>query len=189
MRYIDASIIDEKHLVPLGIWMKRAVAIILWLVSLMGTYVFFNKGEWEFPITQAAIIAFGIAIIYQLIFSAGQFSWRQDWFSLWYLGALFASVIPSIITYGPIVAPLWIEVLLEMGIPNQSIVKGTVWVIVFLLTIVIDAAPEQILVKRKSSRPSGKISPKHIEKIRQRYQNGRSGNQSDEDILKELLSQ
>ena len=194
MRYIDASLIDERHLMPLGIWMKRGVAICLWLLSLIGTYVFINGNEWVLPDTQATLATLAIALMYQLFFSTAQFAWRQSWLSFWYLAALMASVIPSTLTYGRIDIPLWEawkQTLLHMGI-SPTTVDVITWVFVFCLMVIVDAVPEQILVKRKrthSTKNKAGQNHQNYQNYQRAYQRYHASSQQDDDLLQDILSQ
>jgi branched-subunit amino acid transport protein len=191
MRHIDAAVIDERHLVPLGIWMKRVVAVGLWVFSLVGTYVFMNGNQWVWPFMQSTIITFAMAFIYQVFFSTAQFAWRQQWLSFWYLGALMASVIPSTLTYHHIDVPLWTawkEASLQAGM-SPSIVDALNWIFVFCLMVVIDAVPEQILVRRKQ-RHVHAVPKKSGQHQHQRpHQRAHPASSRDEDLLRDLLSQ
>lgn len=189
MRYTtDASIIDERHLIPLGIWMKRGVAIGLWSISLIGTYILFNKGIWAWPFTPSALTALAIAFVYQLVFSAAQFSWRNNWFNLWYISALMASVVPSTLTYGYLITPKWTTILTDIGIPNQTIANAFAWFTIFCIMVGVDAIPEQILVKRKQTQHA-RYTYQQKQQIRQNYQGNQQSTQQTEDLLRDLLSQ
>ena len=132
-QHIDASIIPSATLVPVALWMKRVFAFVLIGLSLYGTYVQalpYGDGEGQ---------AFLIALVFQAVVSLAQFAFRRQWQSIWYAGALLLSVVPSILTFAPLITPS----MEKSGLPGWAAL-----LVVSLVALAGDIIPEQILVKK-----------------------------------------
>lgn len=138
----DAAVIDGAKLIPLAIWIKRLFAVALWLVSVNGTFVQVLS---RLDGTEIGLIII-YTIIWQLGFSAAQFALRHQWQSVWYAGALSGSVVPSVMTYGPLVTPDWIFAWEPTLTHTPAMILA--WAIVAGVMTLIDIIPEQILVRR-----------------------------------------
>lgn len=138
---IDASFIPPEFRTPVGRWIKRVFAFLLVALSLYGTYVQaadFSAGE--------PLMAIGLALAYQAVCSVAQFAFRRQWQSIWYIGALAASVVPSILTYGPLVTPGLGDLL--AGAVGYDLAAGGAWAVVGIVMVLADIVPEQIIVGR-----------------------------------------
>jgi hypothetical protein len=113
--------------------MKRIFAFVLIGLSLYGTYV------QAAPYGDGPGQALGMAVLFQAVVSLAQFAFRRQWQSIWYAGALLLSVVPSIMTFGPLIVPG-----MEMG----GVPEWGAWGIVSLVALAGDIIPEQILVKK-----------------------------------------
>lgn len=140
-RMFDAAVINGSQLGPVAVWIKRLFAFGLIVLSLYGTQV----QALEFSPTEAGR-AWLVAIAYQVVFSLAQFALRQQWQSVWYVSALAGSVVPSVLTYGPLVVPgLARSLTNDLG---ADLAGPLAWGIVGLVMTLVDVIPEQILVRR-----------------------------------------
>lgn len=178
MYRIDASLLDERHLVTHAVWLKRVFAIALMGISYVGTYVLMNGNQWVLPTTEALWIAVLIAFFYQALCSYAQFSFRHEWLSLWYLGSLLISAIPSTISYGRLFADD-ILVMLNMSRELWSVVL--VWFVMFILMVAVDLIPERIIVRRRVSKSSAS------RKLQQQQTASPKGGQTNQQQLASML--
>jgi len=146
---LDASVIDERKFIPAAIWTKRLFAVGLIFMSLAGTYAAFNQTTWSVPDTSEELIVLSIALIYQIICSLVQFFFRSQWRSLWYLGALAASVVPSVFAYSQFAVNTLATTILEMGVPESWTIP-LAWAALSIAMLGVDIIPEHILVSRRA---------------------------------------
>lgn len=183
MYRIDASFIDETHLITHAIWLKRAFAVGLMAISFAGTYVLMNGNQWVLPTTKSLWIAILVAFIYQAICSYAQFSFRHEWLSLWYIGSLLISSIPSTISYGRLFVG---DIMTMLEIPNELWSVVLLWGVMFVLMVAVDLIPERIIVRRRTSRStSSRRSRRQTETKRDNH----PGLQEQNAMLQELLRQ
>lgn len=186
MYRIDASLFDERHLVTHAIWLKRTFAIALMGISYVGTYVLMNGNQWVLPTTKALWIAMLVAFLYQALCSYAQFSFRHEWLSLWYLGSLLISAIPSTISYGRLFVDD-IAAMLNLSGELWSVIL--VWLMMFVIMVAVDLIPERIIVRRRASRSSSSRRVPQQQPPPQKSESGQSSQQQLSSMLQELLQQ
>lgn len=156
----ETGMVEAEHVAHGAIPLVRAVAVLLWIASLIGTYVPL-AGGWDPVLAQPwppALIAASVAGLLQVAFSWAQWSfksravlwWRaQDRFGSiaaqasvgWWLAysvALLLSAGFSIATYGQWIAPLFNQI----GPPLLG------WIVVAIAAILADMLPEWIMVRK-----------------------------------------
>lgn len=141
-RPLDAAVVNGARLVPVAIWIKRLFAFGLIGLSLLGTAVWMNGGQWGVPSGDLLLYA----ILYQAVFSVAQFALRAQWQSVWYLGAVAGSVVPSVLSYGARYHSAWVELFAPRF--SQDIAGWLAWVALAIALALADIIPEQILVRR-----------------------------------------
>lgn len=141
-RAVDAAIMDGAKIAQAAPWIKRAFAVALWGFSAWGTGV---QAYERMPYAAIGVVVL-YTLLWQLGFSLAQFALRQQWQSIWYLGALAGSVVPSVLTYAPLVAG-------DLAAPMQGLLgydgaTWAAWAVVAAVMTLVDVVPEQILVRR-----------------------------------------
>lgn len=121
---------------------QRALALLLWLVS-MGGSVLWGGGGWQ---AWAALDVFWVgallALVLQLVMSWFQITASDRVFSLQYLGALFLSSAATIAGYLPLVF-LWLQE--GLGVTAWSSWWWGAAVAVVVVAIAVDVVPERTL--------------------------------------------
>lgn len=123
----------------------RLLAVLLWLLSFSGNVLLFGGG-WDAYIaawtvgTWPGVIgeALALSFAYQVVCTLVQFVFCKRWWNPLYLLALFASFVPSLLGY----APLIVEPLADLT-PRAILYTG-----LGLVLLLADIVPERIFVKR-----------------------------------------
>lgn len=155
----ETGIVEAESVAHGAVLLVRLVALLLWLASLLGTYVPL-AGGWE-PVLKTpwppALIPACIAGALQLAFTWAQWSFKSRAVLWWraqsrfgsvaaqasvgwwmaYLVALLLSALFSIVTYGQWIAPM----LTGFGPPTLG------WIVVGIAAILADMLPEWIIVR------------------------------------------
>lgn len=152
MAQIDATLIDGAKLRPLAVNSKRGFAFLFIALSLFGTYV--EAGNLSAYIGSEPAMVLVVALVWQALASFFQFIFRDNWQSIWYIGALGFSVVPSIRTYGALLVPSWAGTAGGAGL-DPMLAEWLAWAAVVVIFVMVDVIPEQILVRRQRGGPGG----------------------------------
>lgn len=139
---IDAAVVDGARLAVAAPWIKRTFAVVLWCFSTWGTGV---QVADRMPGGELGVIVL-YTLLWQAGFSFAQFALRHQWQSIWYIGALAGSVVPSVLTYAPLVEADLIGGLAPLL--GYDIALYGAWAVVGAVMTLVDVVPEQILVRR-----------------------------------------
>lgn len=125
------------------LWM---LAILLWLLSTFGNFVQF-VGGWDlvWPMNQHTGRAVLYALAYQAIFTLAQWGFKAKRWWFLYGVALFASAIPSFLTYNAW-ANGWLVARAAPTV-SQEIAPILAGLLLLIVAVIIDLIPEWVLVE------------------------------------------